>query len=136
MKIIKRVWLPDVVMTMFTMLLLFLTVWGWPESGRSFLECIAAFLVGVSIGKIGILLDRSVSKRYCEEKLSRDKRISFLRVAGGLFVMMGFITNYVPVYAKYWIFSFLCGFIGELVYTMIKNEFTGKKRYGWQDLKN
>lgn len=135
MKVIKRIWLPDVVITIFPLSLLFIIVWGWRESERSFFEGIVAILLGLLIGKIGIRLDRYMNKKHHEDRLSTDKPIPFIRIAIILFMIAGFMTNLVPIYAKYWIYSFMVGFIGKLAYALIRNEFSERKRYEWSDLK-
>lgn len=125
---------PDLVSGIIMVLIFFSTLWWWPESRRPFVEFIAMALIGILLGKIAILLDGFYRKRIREEGNKKDKPRWLIRVAVMMFMLLGFLTNYVPIFVKYWIYSFLIGCMGTLIVTFLLYEIKTKKRYKWKDL--
>jgi len=134
MKMIKFLNYPDLVGSLFFLLFLFLTMWGWPESQRPLIEFVPFFVIGVSLGQSGKILDR-----YFRNKLLGEQYVSkhkFLIQSGGiLYLILVFLTIYVPMQIKYWIFSLMTGYLGLFVISLLVNEIISKKRYQWNDFK-
>lgn len=134
MKIIRFLDYPDLVGGIIVGLIFFGTLWWWPESRRPFIEFIGMAMIGVLFGTIGLLLDGFFRKRSKGEGIKKDKHRRLVRAALMLFVTLGFLTNYVPVFVKYWTYSFLIGFMGTLIITLFLHERKARKRFEWKDL--
>ncbi len=109
------------------------TILGWSEGGRRLIEFAVFFLIGGILGMLVYLIEIYNRKRVIGEKHGNEQlRIN---IYFSLFIIMGIISNYVPAFVKYWIFSVIEGFVGIFVSMLIIKEVRSKKRYSWNEIK-
>lgn len=134
MRLVKLLYYPDFIGGLSASAMFITISCGWMESKRPFIEFILFFLTGAIIGKTLLLLDDHNKKRSINKEDYKKKKKKLSDIAYVAFVVLGFMTVYMPSSIKFWTFSVIVGFEGFLTLVLISTEIKRKKRYRWEDL--
>ena len=133
MKLTRLFNYPDLFGIILLLWMIIPTILGWSEGGRRLIEFAVFFLIGGILGMLVYLIETYNRKRVIGEKHGNEQlRIN---IYFSVFIIMGIISNYVPAFIKYWIFSVIEGFVGIFVSMLIIKEVRSKKRYSWNEIK-
>lgn len=130
MKVKDQLKYPDLIEIIFMLVFFVLTILGWPDSKRPFSEFVFGMLLGALIPIIGVYFQKNQLRKVPRSQLHKkpiQPYILFLAI-------IGFLTIYVPVFVKFWLFAIMTGFYASLVVMLLTIEVKNKKRYMWNEL--